>query len=283
MIGPLVGGALSAAFGWRSTFLLLATLCGLLGALLFAFLPETHHFFALKRLSEKDPAHAASIPEASRVLAAEPRFQPPWAVLSYLISPVYAPYVLANAWSHACLFACLSLWPVFMAAAPHNLNESAIGVTFLANGVGSIVGSFVGGSASDRAAKRFAHAPEGRVVYSLAITSLSMPGGLLLLGFGLHAHLHIAVLLAASCCVGFGLSSLLPGVYSFVSCVDQAHAGCATAALNTAWCSLAGLMVLLSVPGVGALGVGGYLSLLAGIHMLCVAVAAVCTVQRLRA
>lgn len=41
--------------------------------------------------------------------------------------------------------------------------------------------------------------------------------------------------------------------------------------------------MLLSVPVVGALGVGGYLSLLAGIHMLCVAVAAVCTVQRLRA
>jgi MFS family permease len=155
-------------------------------------------------------------------------------------------------------------------------------VTFLAEGVGSILGSFVGGSIADRAAKRFSQAPEGRMVYSLAITSLCMPCGLLLLGFGLQAHMHIAVLLAASFFVGFGLSSLIPGVYSFVSCVDQAHAGCATAALNTAWCSLAGLMVLLSVPGVGALGVAGCLCLLAGIHMLCVAVAAVCTLRMLR-
>jgi predicted MFS family arabinose efflux permease len=125
--GPLVGGALSAAFGWRSTFLLLAALCGLLGALLCAFLPETHQHFTLKRLSDKDPARVASMPEAACVLAAKPHFQPPWAVLRYLYSSVYAPYMLANAWAHACLFAYLSLWPVLMAAAPHNLNEAAIG------------------------------------------------------------------------------------------------------------------------------------------------------------
>jgi MFS family permease len=108
---------------------------------------------------------------------------------------------------------------------------------------------------------------------------------MLLLWWGLHAHMNIAVMLVASYFVGFGISSLIPGVYSYVSCVDQVNAGSATAAVNAAWCMLSGLMVLVSGAAVDRLGVGGdFVSLCAccvggcrrGVHSL----AAVCIVLR---
>lgn len=277
---PVIGGALSSSLSWRATFVFLAAFSACLGALLYTFLPETHQYYTLKQLANRDPAHLASVLEAAGILAAEPVFQPPWAVLQYLYAPAFAPYVLLNAWAHASLFACLTLWPLFVVAPPYELNEALVGVTFLANGVRSLTGSFVGRYLADRAAKRFAQAPEGRMVYNLAITALSMPLGMLLLGWGVHAHMHIAVLLLASYFVGFGISSLVPGVYSYVSCVDQASAGSATAAVNAAWCMLSGLMVLVSVSGVNRLGFGGYLTLLAGVHVLLVAVAGACIFWR---
>lgn len=161
---PLIGGALSTALGWRSTFLFLAAFCGLFGTVLYIFLPETRQHLTLVQLSDKDPAHLAVIVEAPKILAAKPVFQPPWAVLKYIHAPTFAPYVLVNAWAHASLFACLTLWRQFMVTAPYNLNEALVGVTFLANGVGLLMGSAVGGFVADRAAKQFTQAPQGHGV-----------------------------------------------------------------------------------------------------------------------
>ena len=59
----------------------------------------------------------------------------------------------------------------------------------------------------------------------------------------------------------------MPGVYSYMSGVDQANTGAATAAVNAGWCMLAGVLVLVSVTGVSSMGVSPYFSLLACIHV----------------
>jgi MFS family permease len=50
---PIVGGALSAAAGWRSTFYLLLGLAGLL-LVISAWLPETHHFHVVQGRIKKE-------------------------------------------------------------------------------------------------------------------------------------------------------------------------------------------------------------------------------------
>eukprot|EP00878_Enallax_costatus_P014863 GHUV01015558.1.p1 GENE.GHUV01015558.1~~GHUV01015558.1.p1 ORF type:complete len:334 (+),score=75.71 GHUV01015558.1:1087-2088(+) len=282
VVAPMIGGALSAALGWRATFVFLAIFCGVVGSLLLIFLPETHQHLVLKRLERKDAARVQSISEASLVMAVEPVFHPPWGLLRYLYLPAFAPFVLSNAWSTASVFAGITVWPIYAPEPPYSLNQAMVGVSYVVCGVGLLIGSLAAGRAADKAAVMFEQAPEGRTVFSLLFSVATMPVGLLLFGWALHAQLHLAVVLVATFFLGFGTSSIQPGVYSYVSCVDQAKAGSATAAVNAAWCIIAGVVVLVSVPGVASLGAGGYFTLLAGVHLLLVGVAGAAVFHKLR-
>lgn len=282
VVAPMIGGALSAALGWRATFVFLAIFCGVVSALLLIFLPETHQHLVLKRLGKKDAARLQLVTEAATVLAIKPVFHPPWGLLKYIYAPRFAPFVLSNAWAIASVFAGLTVWPVYAAEPPYSLNQAMVGVTYVVCGVGLFFGSLAAGRASDKAAVLFARAPEGRTVFSLVFSAATMPVGLLLFGWALHAQSHLAVVLLATFFLGFGTSSIQPGVYSYVSCVDQSKAGSATAAVNAAWCIIAAVVVLVSVPGVQSLGVGGYFTLLAGIHLLLVGTAGAVVFHKLR-
>jgi hypothetical protein len=246
----------------------LAVFCGAVGALLLLFLPETHHHYTLKQLSVKDPDLLQHIAEAPKILAAKPVFRLPLSMLAYFYKLDFAPYVCVNAWAMATLFGCLTLWPVFLAAPPYSLGQAMVGVTYLANGLGAVSGRLLGGILSDKAAVRWNQAPEGRMVWNVAVASLCMPVGLFLYGYGFQVEMHIAGLLASSFVVSFGAAALMPGVYSYMSGVDQANTGAATAAVNAGWCMLAGVLVLVSVTGVSSMGVFPYFSLLACIHVV---------------
>jgi MFS family permease len=278
----VIGGALSAALGWRSTFVFLAVFCGAVGALLLLFLPETHQYYTLKQLSIKDPDMLQQIAEAPKILAAKPVFRLPLSMLAYFYKLAFAPYVLVNAWANAALFGCLTLWPVFLAAPPYSLGQAMVGVTYLADGLGAVSGSLLGGILSDKAAVRWHQAPEGRMVWNVAVALVCMPPGFLLYGWGFSVNMHIAGLLASSFLVSFGAAALMPGVYSYMSCVDQANAGAATAAVNAGWCMLAGVVVLVSVTGVSSMGVGPYFTMLTGIHVVLSLFAGACIAHRLR-
>jgi MFS family permease len=282
VIGPVMGGAISEAFGWRATFVFLAIFCGVLGILLLLFLPETHQFYTVSRLAAKDPARVEQIAEAPKILAMNPVFHLPWKVVSYFYTPDFAPYVLINAWSNAALYAGLTLWPVFLAAPPYNLGQAMVGVTYLADGAAAVSGSLLGGIASDKGAARWSQGHEGRLAWNVVVAVVFMPAGFLLFGWGFSVHMHIAGLLVASFLISFGAAGLMPGVYSYVSCVDQANSGSATAAVNAAWCMLAGVIVVVSVPGVSSLGVGGYFTMLACLQVVLSAFAGWCIIRKLR-
>lgn len=282
VIAPTIGGALATALGWRSTLIFLAILGALFGLVLLVFLPETHQHMVLTRLMAKDAPRVQAVTESSKILATKPVFQPPWGVLRYLYARDFAPYVFANGWGTACVFCVMTVWPLYAPEAPYNLTQAMVGVTYIVSGVGAVIGSLLGGWASDRGAVYFDEKPEGRLVADLGFAAVSMPVGLLLFGWGIYFQYNLAVPLVALFLVGFGTSTLQPGVYSYVSCVDQEKAGAASAAVNAAWCTIAAVVVLVNVPGVDSLGLGGYLTLVAGIHLLLVAIAGVCAFRKLR-
>lgn len=74
-----MGGALSQAFGWRSTFAALAIMCFILGLALASIMRrDTHQYFVLQRLAKTDPDTAEQLFEWDSVMATAPKFVAPW-------------------------------------------------------------------------------------------------------------------------------------------------------------------------------------------------------------
>jgi predicted MFS family arabinose efflux permease len=81
-MGPLLGGALSQAWGWRSTFIALTAFAGLCGLVVVALVrTETHQYFVIKRLAQQDPERAKGLQEWESVTSEPPVFSAPWVPL----------------------------------------------------------------------------------------------------------------------------------------------------------------------------------------------------------
>lgn len=191
---PVIGGALSAAFGWQSLFYLLAVL----GALLFLLaltLPETHHHIVLS--ARRAASTGTTAPVEDEELIVKPTFQAPWKPLAYLVEGEILPYVALSAALFASMFVSLTQLPLLLAAPPYSLGESATGLMYLAIGGTMMVASVVGGAASDHAnnvavarARAVAAASGKPIFYPApavrllpnAIGALMLPAGCLIFG-----------------------------------------------------------------------------------------------------
>jgi len=71
VIAPIVGGALSQAFGWRSTFVLLAILTIPVFLITVFSVPETHHWLVMKHHEQKN-AQQQQIPRPEQEQASQP-------------------------------------------------------------------------------------------------------------------------------------------------------------------------------------------------------------------
>lgn len=84
VLGPVLGGALSQAWGWRSTFIALAAFTGLAGlAVVTLIRTETHQHFVLQRLAKTDREGAKGLQEWDAVTSTPPVFSAPWVPLRW--------------------------------------------------------------------------------------------------------------------------------------------------------------------------------------------------------
>ena len=220
VVAPLVGGALSAAFGWQSTFMLLAALTGPIILLTMACIRhETHHWYAARRLGWLPPGdeEAAAATSATATpghgsdqqpaghgeespIPSKPTLMLPWEPLAYVGDGQMAPYYAVGGASFAAMFTSLTLLPIYLAKPPYSLSPAIIGVTFLPIGVAMLVGSIVGGASSDASLARYG-GPGGRchdgrmtlVLWGMWI----IPAGAVGFGFALGAGAHLAGVLVA--------------------------------------------------------------------------------------
>lgn len=81
LAGPVLGGGLSDAFGWRSTMISLAVFGGLVTVMIAALVPETHQYIVLDRLQKKDPVAAGRIKEKEAIEQEPLVFHAPWVPL----------------------------------------------------------------------------------------------------------------------------------------------------------------------------------------------------------
>jgi multidrug resistance protein len=220
VVAPIVGGALAQAYGWRSTFMLLAALTAPL--ILFAFFSlnhETHHWYARRRLGRHHgPAAAAAAADAAAAkldaaadaaaglpaahrppaaasaaaasaaaaeAAARPRLLMPWQSLYLAVDPELAPYYAAVCTSFAAMFTSLTILPIALAKPPYSLPTALVGLSFLPFGVVTFLGSLAGGFLSDVSLRRFGGPGgarvDGRMTLMLVPVWACVPGAL---GFG---------------------------------------------------------------------------------------------------
>jgi predicted MFS family arabinose efflux permease len=200
IISPVIGGALTDAFGWRSIFAFLAATAPLLLICVY-FLPETLHRLCIS------------------ALVAAPPCAMPWAPLYHLVDKELAPLILLGAVNFSVMFVTLTMLPGILSSAPHYLSPAGVGAAYLPIGFAMMAGSVLGGRWSDAAAGRTPSEPTARLSPALKGAALLAPGAV---AFGFAArHGNLPGLLVAHIVVGLGQSTFQPGLFSFLSAARQ--------------------------------------------------------------
>ena len=160
IIGPIVGGLLSERFGWPSIFFFLASLGAIAIPCLILFLPET--------LPKVAPGTKRPFPR-------------PWAAFKFLASPGILAVTVMAAFSYGCFYVAVITFPVVMAARfnmpcvpplpfimfffftplgfaliepfSSHFRVSTIGFYMIIQGVGTMMGSVIGGRIADYSAR----------------------------------------------------------------------------------------------------------------------------------
>jgi predicted MFS family arabinose efflux permease len=214
VIAPLVGGALSDAFTWRATFVLLLVMSVPICLFSWIVVPETHHYF----VSLKHPQFVVD----------KPVFRSPLKILSLLVDPELIRQYLVLAATFAAMFTSLTVLPTYLALEPYSLSPTIIGVCFLPVGVAMLIGALAGGELSDASARAYADHPTGRLVFSMGgviICFLGCVG----FGFSLGYQGNLAAVLLLQSVLGFGQAFYMPGALGYLSTVRQSAAASVSA------------------------------------------------------
>lgn len=283
IVGPVLGGGLCEAFGFRATFVALALFAAAVALpLLLLGVPETHQYKALTALARKDPLLAAEVKEREDVLRRPPKFSAPWVPLQLLFCRPTVIHELCSLLVYAAMFCSLTELPGQLSAPPYSLSPGMIGLAFLPCGIASIIASPIGGKLSDLSAAARPGAPMARMAFSCGVAGLLMPPSLLLFGWSLQRRLPLPAALVALALIGASCDLYFPGMMAYLTTLFQQSAAAASAGLNGTLFVFSGVLILVSSAAVRAVGIGPFFSGVAGAQALLAAAAAVQTVRAVR-
>lgn len=304
-VGPIIGGALADAWGWRSIFWFLTIYGGVFLVALVLLLPETLRslvadgskvpkgllaawplkFYQRKTRSGWEREQPPDIDAAAATPAAAtptPRksidFLGP---LRNLVNPLTSPIIFFIAIHYA-------IWQMgitIMSSLFHtnyNLSESQIGLTYIANGAGCILGTLITGKLLDRKYQGIKKAWRGaeedlplekaRLTY-LPIFSIVQSAAILLFGWTLAypQQVTIALPIIATFCLGWTAIASASAAQTYLVDLVPGQSAAATASLNLARCLLAAGSTSLVEPLVSKIGIGPTMSIAAGVQVLALA------------
>ena len=265
IVGPVIGGPLSYAFGWRSTFIFL-TICSFIAIVVTIFLiPETHQYFAMEHFHKTNPN--------KRIIDAQPTekpsFEKPWKSLVHLIDLTILPYMAIATTAYCIVVASSALFSIFLAASPYNYTEDIIGYLYIPSGVVLVIGSIFGGWISDKANIYFGQGKclEGRLVPALGL-SILIPIGLIIYGWIFDYKLNVMGPIIGMCLISFGQAAVESAVSTYLTSKKQSEAAAVIAANTFFNFFAAGIVLTCAVPMYNAMGIGPYFSLLAGLNII---------------
>ena len=295
-VGPIIGGALSDSFGWRSVFWFLAIYCGVFLLFLVALLPET------LRSAVGNGSRAPSNPLAKYPLrfyqrstttqwsseTPETPLPPPKNVdvtgpLRILTTKYAAPIIIFVAMYYA-------IWQMEITALSslfkdkYGLSDTQIGLTYIANGVGSMVGTLITGKIQDFDYRRM-HARLERLGHStdvkdfpiekarlrvVPIFSLLQCISVALFGWTTQfpRRVHIAVPIVSTFITGWTAVSMISLVTTYLIDIFPDRGAAASASVNLARCLFAAAGTSFVMPMVNSIGVGWAFTICVGLQLV---------------
>ncbi|OAG01087.1 putative MFS multidrug transporter, partial [Paraphaeosphaeria sporulosa] len=281
-VGPVAGGYLAEAKGWRWTFWLITILAGAACIISFIFNRETYPYVLLKRKTaslQQETGNtklrsALDTGRTPRQLFKTSIVRP---IRMLYLSPIIFFMSLTMAAVYGYLYLLLTTYPrVF--GSQYNFSEKGIALVYLGVGVGSLIGLFITGAISDRLlnhlAKRYNNGkpkPEYRLPVMI-IGSILVPVGLFLYGWSAEEKVHWIVPVIGTAIIGAALMIVfMPGLTYLIDAYTVYAASVSAAA--TVFRSLLGALLPLAGSAMyDALGVGWGTSLLGFIAVACIPV-----------
>ncbi|KAG7414301.1 Itaconate transport protein [Fusarium oxysporum f. sp. rapae] len=297
-VGPIIGGALAGSLGWRSIFWLLTIYSGVFLLFLVMLLPETlrsivgngsriptHalakyplHVYQKTTKVQWNHGAASTTPVAKKHVDVTGPFR-------ILISKQAAPIIVFLAVYYA-------VWQMSITAMSslfenkYGLTETQIGLTFIANGVGSMVGTLITGKILNLDYRRFKARHDGSRARSnteddaepdnaqkdqendfpletarlrlVPLFSILQCASILLFGWTIqYPHrVHIAVPIVSTFITGWSAVSMQSVVMTYLVDVFHDRSAAASASLNLARCLFAAGGTSFVMPMINSIGVG---------------------------
>ncbi|KAI1157916.1 major facilitator superfamily domain-containing protein [Nemania serpens] len=234
LLAPIIGGGLTAGFGWRSTMYFLAVYGAIIFVLVLFGVPETLPRKAQEPANTTAPASDTADRALSRIstrrsaarrtkslgLWAKRAFVDPLSILKLLRFPAVALTVSYAAITFGALFVLNICIESAFAEAPYSFPPVIVGLLYLPSSLGYFLASLFGGPWLDRimvrearkagrydARGRLVFYPEDRVRENAWISAALYPGALVWFGWSVQTHQHWAVPSVAN--FFFGLGSML--------------------------------------------------------------------------
>ncbi|KAJ5675650.1 MFS general substrate transporter [Penicillium macrosclerotiorum] len=275
VLGPVVGGFLAQAKGWRWIFWALTILSGCTTIVAFIFLRETYGPVLLERkaarlrketgdsLYQVEGKSAKSLRQLLLVAVTRP--------VRMLVNPIILGTSLYMAVMYGIIYLLFTTFSIVFQN-EYGFKEGIAGLAYLGLGVGSALGMAIFGCYSDRinaqlAAKHGSAKPEYRLP-PLIPSALAMPIGLVLYGWTAQYHLHWIVSIIGTGFCGFSLMGCFAAIQTYLVDSFTIYASSALAA-NSLVRSIAGGLVPLGGLGLyDRIGLGWGNTLLAFLSIL---------------
>ncbi|PWN47873.1 MFS general substrate transporter [Violaceomyces palustris] len=284
-VGPVIGGAMAETVGWRAIFWFLTAYAGVFIAMVAVFLPETLRSLVgngsvapaspwmlcpAQRLWTPTAADIERSPRLAGTTEEKPSGKPKLQ-LDFLLRPVKLIFRGNVSLSVFYLAIHYSIWQMTITAmsslfaSSYGLTEMQIGITYIANGGGCILGSLFIGKVLDVDYARVEKRSEARrQPVNLAkarlrltwIYSLVQGGSTIVFGWTIARRVHISVPIIVTFLISASSTSIQTAVNTYLVDTNPSDAASVTASLNLARCLLGAGATAAVAPIIRAIGAG---------------------------
>ncbi|KAH6842627.1 general substrate transporter [Chaetomium sp. MPI-CAGE-AT-0009] len=278
-IGPVAGGYLIRAAGWRWVYWLIAIVAGIITVFTYFTLKESYAPVILERKARRLRKETGN-EELRSALAGNATTTPSEKLKAAIVRPLkllfLAPIVTSMSLYVAVTYGVLYLlFATFSLVFPryYGFGEGESGLVFIPSAIGMALGIGIFGALSDRLVqskldKGERHRPEVRLTPWFTLPAgFAIPIGLFIYGWTIQYHVHWIVPMIGVVVFAFGLMGVMMCVQNYLLDVYPRAAASVTAALAVLRSLAGALLPLCAIDMYGTLGMGwgnsllGFLSL----------------------